>query len=97
MLKRGDTKVELLFQTVMMHPNCALFEKQPRLVLFHELVYTTKEYMRKVIEIDSDSLLDVAPHYYNATELKDSTNEKCIDENEITDSVSSMEEDEADS
>lgn len=63
-------------QTVMIHPNSALFEELPRWVLYHELVFTTKEYMRQVIEIESKWLLEVAPHYYKPKELEDSTNKK---------------------
>jgi len=32
--------------------------------------------MRQVIEIESKWLLEVAPHYYKAKELEDSTNKK---------------------
>ena len=32
--------------------------------------------MRNVIEIKSEWLLEVAPHYYKAKELEDSTNKK---------------------
>lgn len=45
-------------------------------MLYHELVFTTKEYMRSVIEIESKWLLEAAPHYYKPKELEDSTNKK---------------------
>lgn len=35
-------------QTVMIHPNSSLFEELPRWVVYYELVFTTKEYMRQV-------------------------------------------------
>ncbi|CAG2108370.1 unnamed protein product [Medioppia subpectinata] len=63
-------------QTVLIHPNSSLFEEKPRWVLYHELVLTTKEYMRQTIEIDSQWLLEVAPHYYKDKELEDSTHKK---------------------
>ena len=63
-------------QTVLIHPNSSLFEEKPRWVLYHELVLTTKEYMRQTIEIDSQWLLEVAPHYYKDRELEDSTHKK---------------------
>lgn len=68
----------LLFfiQGVTIHPNSSLFEDLPRWVLYHELVFTTKEFMRQVIEIESSWLLEVAPHYYKSKELEDSTNKK---------------------
>ncbi|XP_050423506.1 pre-mRNA-splicing factor ATP-dependent RNA helicase DHX16 isoform X2 [Adelges cooleyi] len=63
-------------QTVMIHPNSSLFEELPRWVLYHELVFTTKEFMRQVTEIESKWLLEVAPHYYQDKELEDSTNKR---------------------
>nr|XP_028569870.1 pre-mRNA-splicing factor ATP-dependent RNA helicase DHX16 isoform X2 [Podarcis muralis] len=63
-------------QTVFVHPNSSLFEEQPRWLIYHELVFTTKEFMRQVIEIDSTWLLEVAPHYYKAKELEDASNKK---------------------
>lgn len=65
-----------MLQSVTIHPNSALFEELPRWVLYHELVFTTKEFMRQVIEIESKWLLEVAPHYYKPKELEDSTNKK---------------------
>ena len=35
-------------QSVHIHPNSSLFEEQPKWVIYHELVLTTKEYMRQV-------------------------------------------------
>ena len=35
-------------QPVHVHPNSSLFEEQPRWVIYYELVFTTKEYMRQV-------------------------------------------------
>ncbi|KAK3922630.1 Pre-mRNA-splicing factor ATP-dependent RNA helicase DHX16 [Frankliniella fusca] len=74
--KGGQYKTVKHNQTVMVHPNSMLFEDLPRWVLYHELVFTTKEFMRQVIEIESKWLLEVAPHYYKARELEDSTNKK---------------------
>ncbi|XP_055684483.1 pre-mRNA-splicing factor ATP-dependent RNA helicase DHX16 [Lutzomyia longipalpis] len=74
--KGGNYKTIKHNQTVMIHPNSALFEDLPRWVLYHELVFTTKEYMRQVTEIESKWLLEVAPHYYKPKELEDSTNKK---------------------
>ncbi|XP_058825732.1 pre-mRNA-splicing factor ATP-dependent RNA helicase DHX16 [Topomyia yanbarensis] len=74
--KGGNYKTAKHNQAVMIHPNSALFEELPRWVLYHELVFTTKEYMRSIIEIESKWLLEVAPHYYKPKELEDSTNKK---------------------
>ncbi|KAJ3076359.1 hypothetical protein HDU98_003941 [Podochytrium sp. JEL0797] len=69
-------------QTVMIHPGSSLYvgpnsEKEYcRWVLYHELVFTTREFMRQVSEIQSEWLLEVAPHYYKAGELEDEGSKK---------------------
>ncbi|KDR15211.1 hypothetical protein L798_10984, partial [Zootermopsis nevadensis] len=74
--KGGQYKTAKHQQTVMIHPNSSMFEDLPRWVIYHELVFTTKEFMRQVTEIESKWLLEVAPHYYKPRELEDSTNKK---------------------
>jgi pre-mRNA-splicing factor ATP-dependent RNA helicase DHX16 len=76
MSKGGHYKTVKHNQTVMIHPNSSMFEDLPRWVIYHELVFTTKEFMRNVIEIRNDWLLEVAPHYYKAKELDDTSNKK---------------------
>jgi HrpA-like RNA helicase len=39
-------------QPVFIHPSSSLFQQQPDWVIYHELVMTTKEYMREVMAID---------------------------------------------
>ncbi|KAJ8377931.1 hypothetical protein AAFF_G00249940 [Aldrovandia affinis] len=75
-LSKGGYKTVKHQQTVYVHPNSSLFEEQPRWIIYHELVFTTKEFMRQVIEIDSGWLLEVAPHYYKSKELEDSSGKK---------------------
>lgn len=75
-LSKGHYRTVKHNQTVIIHPNSSLFEELPRWVLYHELVLTTKEYMRQVTEIESKWLREVAPHYYQDRELEDSTNKK---------------------
>lgn len=74
--KTGSYKTTKHQQTVHIHPNSCLFESLPRWVIYHELVFTTKEYMRQVIEIDSSWLIEVAPHYYNEKNLEDNSKQK---------------------
>ncbi|KAG5882677.1 hypothetical protein JTB14_026088 [Gonioctena quinquepunctata] len=74
--KGGNYKTVKHNQSVTIHPNSSLFEELPRWILYHELVFTTKEFMRQVIEIESKWLLEVAPHYYKQKELEDSSNKK---------------------
>uniref|UniRef100_M4AFU2 Pre-mRNA-splicing factor ATP-dependent RNA helicase DHX16 n=1 Tax=Xiphophorus maculatus TaxID=8083 RepID=M4AFU2_XIPMA len=75
-LSKGGYRSVKHQQTVFVHPNSSLFEEQPRWLIYHELVFTTKEFMRQVIEIDSGWLLEVAPHYYKSKELEDSSSKK---------------------
>ncbi|WJX71584.1 Pre-mRNA-splicing factor ATP-dependent RNA helicase DEAH1 [Trifolium repens] len=63
-------------QTVHVHPSSGLAEVLPRLVLYHELVFTTKEYMRNLTEIKPEWLLEIAPHYYQVNDVEDSSSKK---------------------
>ncbi|KAK7156706.1 hypothetical protein R3I94_006673 [Phoxinus phoxinus] len=75
-LSKGGYKTVKHQQTVYVHPNSSLFEEQPRWMIYHELVFTTKEFMRQVIEIENGWLLEVAPHYYKNKELEDGSSKK---------------------
>jgi ATP-dependent RNA helicase DHX8/PRP22 len=55
-------------QPVYIHPSSTLFQKNPDMVLYHELVLTTKEYMRGVMAIDAKWLVEVAPRYFKAAD-----------------------------
>jgi len=63
-------------QSVHVHPSSALFQERPRWVIYHELVFTSKEFMRQIIEIEADGLLEVAPHYYKASDVQDDSKKK---------------------
>lgn len=82
--KGGHYKTVKHQQTVMVHPNSCLFEEQARWLVYFELVFTTKEFMRQVIEIESGWLLEVAPHYYKERELDDSAAKKMPKKKGIT-------------
>jgi hypothetical protein len=41
----------------------------PKWVIYNELVFTTKEFMRELIEIKSEWLLEIAPHYYKQSDI----------------------------
>jgi pre-mRNA-splicing factor ATP-dependent RNA helicase DHX16 len=43
----------------------------PRWVVYHELVLTSKEYMRCVSEIKPEWLVEIAPHYYSKKDIMD--------------------------
>ncbi|TPX36562.1 hypothetical protein SmJEL517_g01215 [Synchytrium microbalum] len=78
--RSGDTyRTVKHSQTVSIHPSSSLFGlvgENPKWVLYFELVLTTKEFMRQVIEIQPEWLLEVAPHYYKPKELEEDMNRK---------------------
>lgn len=51
-------------QVVYIHPSSSLFHRQPEWVVYHEIVLTTKEYMREVTTIDSKWLVEFAPTFF---------------------------------
>lgn len=51
-------------QAVYIHPSSAIFNRQPEWVVYHELVQTTKEYMREVTVIDAKWLVEFAPAFF---------------------------------
>ncbi|XP_068474492.1 probable pre-mRNA-splicing factor ATP-dependent RNA helicase DEAH5 isoform X2 [Phaseolus vulgaris] len=55
-------------QCVYIHPSSALFQRQPDWVIYHELVMTTKEYMREVTAIDPKWLVQLAPRFFKAVD-----------------------------
>ncbi|GFH17513.1 uncharacterized protein HaLaN_14168, partial [Haematococcus lacustris] len=56
-------------QTVHLHPSSSLAEVLPRWVVYHELVLTTKEYMRTISEIKPEWLVEIAPHFYSKQDV----------------------------
>ena len=65
----GEYKTIKTNQIIHIHPDSSLYEDPPRWILYHELVSTSKEFMRNLLEIDSAWLLEVAPHYYGSKEV----------------------------
>ena len=57
-------------QPVYVHPSSSLYQRQPDWVIYHELVLTTKEYMREVTAIDPRWLVELAPRFYRQTDPK---------------------------
>ena len=67
--KNGSYKTVKNPQTVHIHPSSGLAKGLPRWIVYFELVFTSKEYMRQCIEIKPEWLIEIAPHYYKRTEL----------------------------
>ncbi|CAI2182318.1 9674_t:CDS:10 [Funneliformis geosporum] len=53
---------------VYIHPSSALFNKGPEWVIYHELVLTTKEYMREVTAIEPKWLTEAAPTFFKVAD-----------------------------
>jgi len=59
--------------SVHVHPSSSLYKEDmpPKWVLYHELIETTKEFMRTVTAIQPGWLTEIAPHYYAARDIAD--------------------------
>ncbi|CAH9057308.1 unnamed protein product [Cuscuta epithymum] len=74
--KNGSYRTVKLPLTVHIHPSSGLAQVLPRWVVYHELVHTTKEYMRQVTELKPEWLVEIAPHYYQLKEVEDHASKK---------------------
>lgn len=63
-------------QSVFIHPSSSLFYIQPEWVVYHEVVSTTKEYMREVMAIDSRWLVELAPRFFKVSDPNKLTRRK---------------------
>jgi pre-mRNA-splicing factor ATP-dependent RNA helicase DHX16 len=68
----GYTTVKTNMSTYI-HPSSTLMQANPpaKYVLYHELVLTSKEYMRNCMPIKEEWLREAAPHYYKKEELEE--------------------------
>ncbi|KAK6864036.1 helicase associated domain-containing protein [Apiospora arundinis] len=59
--------------TVFIHPSSVLMGSDPpeRMVIYFELVQTTKEYMRSCLPIKPQWLNEVAPHFHKKKDIED--------------------------
>nr|POE81868.1 putative pre-mrna-splicing factor atp-dependent rna helicase deah5 [Quercus suber] len=55
-------------QQVYTYPGSALFQRQPDWIIYHELLMTTKEYMREVTVIDPKWLVELAPRFFKVAD-----------------------------
>ena len=53
---------------VYIHPSSAVFQRQPDWIIYHELVMTTKEYMRECCAIDPKWLTELAPRFFKSAD-----------------------------
>ena len=47
------------------HPASSLFQRQPDWIVYHELVLTSKEYMRECCVIEPRWLAELAPRFFS--------------------------------
>ncbi|CAG0900743.1 unnamed protein product [Cyprideis torosa] len=52
-------------QVVYIHPSSALFKSRPEWIVYHELLQTTKKYMRECTAVDPKWLVEFAPAFFN--------------------------------
>ncbi|KAJ2859454.1 DEAH-box ATP-dependent RNA helicase prp22 [Coemansia aciculifera] len=53
---------------VYIHPSSALFNKNPEWVIYHQLIMTSKEYMREVTVVEAKWLVEVAPTFFKVAD-----------------------------
>jgi len=76
--KNAEYKTIKNQHTVYIHPSSVMIKEENPApwVLYFELAFTSKEYMRTVMPIKGEWLVEIAPHYYKPSDIEDSTNKK---------------------
>ena len=76
--RTGEYQTVKQQKTVYIHPSSVLAkdEEPPRWVTYFELAFTTKEFMRQVAPIKGEWLVEIAPHYYQESDVEDPKNKK---------------------
>ncbi len=76
--KSGDYQTVKQKRTVHIHPSSVLAKEEdlPGWLVYFELAFTTKEFMRQVAPIKPLWLVEIAPHFYQESDVQDSSNRK---------------------
>lgn len=76
--RTGDYQTVKQHKTVFIHPSSVLAkeEQPPPWLVFFELAFTTKEFMRQVAPIKPEWLVEIAPHYYQPSDVEDPKSKK---------------------
>jgi pre-mRNA-splicing factor ATP-dependent RNA helicase DHX16 len=76
--RTGEYQTAKQHKTVYIHPSSVMAkeEEPPPWLVFFELAFTTKEFMRQVAPIKPSWLVEIAPHYYQETDIEDSKTKK---------------------
>ncbi|CAB4383540.1 unnamed protein product [Rhizophagus irregularis] len=85
LLPFGDSYQKIKFgeagRRIYIHPSSSLFQTPPKWVLYYELVATQKDYMRQVMEIQPQWLVEAAPTCYTKAELEKLDSKKKMPKN----------------
>ena len=76
--RSGEYQTVKQRKVVYIHPSSVLSkdEEPPAWLVYFELAFTTKEYMRQVAPIEPGWLVEIAPHYYQEGDVEDSGTKK---------------------
>lgn len=76
--RSGDYETVKQRRTVYIHPSSVLAKEEPLpgWVTYFELAFTSKEYMRQVAPIQPQWLIEIAPHFYQESDVEDSKTKK---------------------
>jgi ATP-dependent RNA helicase DHX8/PRP22 len=56
-------------QPCYIHPSSSLFHHQPKWVVFFKILFTSREYMRDIISIEPQWLIELAPNIFKKTDV----------------------------
>ena len=51
-------------ESLFIHPSSVLFQRPPKWLIYHQVEFSEKQYMRDVSQIDSKWLPELAPHFF---------------------------------
>lgn len=76
--KTGEYQTIKQHLTVYIHPSSVMAkeEQPPGWLMYFELAFTSKEFMRQVATIKPLWLIEIAPHFYQESEVTDATSKK---------------------
>ena len=76
--KSGDYQTVKQHRTVYIHPSSVLAKEEelPAWLVYFELAFTTKEFMRQVAPIQPSWLVEIAPHFYKESDVQDAKTKK---------------------
>lgn len=76
--KAGEYQTVKQHRTVYIHPSSVLAKDDdlPGWLVYFELAFTSKEFMRQVAPIKPEWLIEIAPHFYQESDVENSRTKK---------------------